>query len=404
MARHCSPSGRHVLETRRSPAHRRTAAETGTQRAVVGAAPARTVAGGALSLVGASAAGWVAATHLPTLLDTVLQAEAASARTVALVALGTPAVAEETPMARLAAVDPAAVAAVATRAGTARSAVASRPAASAPTAGPTPSAPGPTSAERGDSAEDDRSRDRADDRTDGGPGSRLSAAPASPPPSTGGRVADRLPSEIIDTGDWYLTLPTGREGRPDLVEGSALARYHSQFFQLNQARNGVVFTAGTDGATTSGSQYPRSELREMFGSEKASWDGRKGKHTMEIVQAITETPEEKPDVIAGQIHGTSDDLMQVHLSGQRLRVKYADRKKFVDLDPNYRLGTVFTVRIESSGGRVKVWYNGQQEADLPISSSTSYFKAGVYTNSNASKGDRSGTGQVVIRSLAIRHE
>ena len=199
-------------------------------------------------------------------------------------------------MARLAAVDPAAVAAVATRAGTARSAVASRPAASAPaasapTAGPTPSAPGPTSAERGDSAEDDRSRDRADDRTDGGPGSGLSAAPASPPPSTGGRVADRLPSEIIDTGDWYLTLPTGREGRPDLVEGSAFARYHSQFFQLNQAKNGVVFTAGTDGATTSGSQYPRSELREMFGSEKASWDGRKGRHTMEIVEAITETPE-----------------------------------------------------------------------------------------------------------------
>jgi hypothetical protein len=142
----------------------------------------------------------------------------------------------------------------------------------------------------------------------------------------------------------------------------------------------------------------------MVGSDKASWDGRKGKHTMEIVEAITETPKAKPDVIAGQIHGTTDDLMQIHLSGQNLRVKYADGQKFVDLDPNYKLGTMFNVKIESAGGRVKVWYNGQQKADLPISSATSYFKAGAYVNSNPSKGDKSGEGQVVIKSLAVRHE
>ena len=125
---------------------------------------------------------------------------------------------------------------------------------------------------------------------------------------------------------------------------------------------------------------------------------------MEIVEAITETPKEKPDVIAGQIHGTSDDLMQIHLSGNLLRVKYADGKKYVDLDPNYRLGTMFAVKIESAGGKVKVWYNGQLKADLAINSSTSYFKAGVYTNSNPSTGDKSGEGQVVIRSLDVRHE
>jgi Alginate lyase len=229
-------------------------------------------------------------------------------------------------------------------------------------------------------------------------------SPGLPNGSSNAGGASGSPSQVIDTKDWYLTLPTGKEGDPDIVEGSALARYHSNFFQLTPRKDGVVFTAGTGGATTSGSHYPRSELREMFGSEKASWDGRKGRHTMDIVQAITATPKEKPDVIAGQIHGTSDDLMQIHLSGNLLRVKYADGQKFVDLDPNYRLGTMFAVRIESAGGRVKVWYNGQQKADLPISSSTSYFKAGVYTNSNPSKGDKAGEGQVVIRSLAVRHD
>jgi hypothetical protein len=226
---------------------------------------------------------------------------------------------------------------------------------------------------------------------------------AAPLAGAGARVAQALPSELLDTKDWYLTLPTGKEGDPDLVEGSALAKYHSQYYQLNESKNAVVFTAGTGGATTSGSEYPRSELREMAGSEKASWDGRKGRHTMEMVEAITQTPDKKPDVIAGQIHGTSDDLMQIHLSGQNLRVKYDDGRKFVDLEPNYRLGTMFSVKIESAEGRVKVWYNGQQKADLPISSSTSYFKAGVYTNSNPSKGDKSGDGQVMIRSLSVRH-
>jgi hypothetical protein len=491
VARHSSPPRRHALETR-SPVHRRTAADNGGHRAADAALPRRrgtviTVAGGALSLAGASAAGWVATTQLPHLLDLVLQSEAApTARTVTLVGLGTPED-DEAPTEQLAAVDPASVVASATRAATS-----SKPAAApaAPrAAAPPPSTPAQSgadqnaddqdddadstkdtsqessdkdsskkdasdkdssdedssdkdSSERGgnadndggssssdsdskpstDSTDDDESAgatasDKSDQESGSGSGSGTSSSTSTSTGATGldsrispglptntGPVSGDLPSELIDTKDWYLTLPTGKQGSPDLVEGSALAKYHSEFFQLNPAKDGVVFTAGTNGVTTSGSHYPRSELREMVGSDKASWDGRKGKHTMEIVEAITETPKAKPDVIAGQIHGTTDDLMQIHLSGQNLRVKYADGQKFVDLDPNYKLGTMFNVKIESAGGRVKVWYNGQQKADLPISSATSYFKAGAYVNSNPSKGDKSGEGQVVIKSLAVRHE
>jgi hypothetical protein len=491
VARHSSPPRRHALETR-STGRGSTAADNGGHRAADAALPRRrgtviTVAGGALSLAGASAAGWVATTQLPHLLDLVLQSEAApTARTVTLVGLGTPED-DEAPTEQLAAVDPAAVVASATRAATP-----SKPAAApaAPqAAAPPPSTPAQSgadqnaddqdddadstkdtsqessdkdsskkdasdkdssdedssdkdSSERGgnadndggssssdsdskpstDSTDDDESAgatasDKSDQESGSGSGSGTSSSTSTSTGATGldsrispglptntGPVSGDLPSELIDTKDWYLTLPTGKQGSPDLVEGSALAKYHSEFFQLNPAKDGVVFTAGTNGVTTSGSHYPRSELREMVGSDKASWDGRKGKHTMEIVEAITETPKAKPDVIAGQIHGTTDDLMQIHLSGQNLRVKYADGQKFVDLDPNYKLGTMFNVKIESAGGRVKVWYNGQQKADLPISSATSYFKAGAYVNSNPSKGDKSGEGQVVIKSLAVRHE
>jgi hypothetical protein len=216
--------------------------------------------------------------------------------------------------------------------------------------------------------------------------------------------AVRFPAELIDASKWYLTLPTGSEGRPDTVDTKDLATYASKWFQLNNAKDGVVFTANTGGATTENSHYPRSELREMTGGENASWDGRSGTHTMELDQAITKTPSTKPDVIAGQIHGGDDDVMQIHLSGSTLTVKYADGKKDVVLDPSYKLGERFRVKIQSAKGQVKVWFNGALKADLPIYGAESYFKAGAYVNSNPEKGaNPSDVGQVVIYGLKISH-
>jgi hypothetical protein len=216
--------------------------------------------------------------------------------------------------------------------------------------------------------------------------------------------AVRFPAELIDASKWYLTLPTGSEGQPDTVETKDLSTYASKWFQLNDSKDGVVFTANAGGATTVNSHYPRSELREMINGEKASWDGSSGTHTMELDQAITKTPTTKPDVIAGQIHGGDDDVMQIHLSGSKLTVKYADGDKDVVLDPAYKLGERFRVKIQSADGQVKVWFNGEMKATLPISGTGNYFKAGAYVNSNPEKGaDPDDVGQVVIYDLKISH-
>jgi hypothetical protein len=216
--------------------------------------------------------------------------------------------------------------------------------------------------------------------------------------------AAKFPAEIINPSQWYLTLPSGAENHPDTVETKDLATYASKWFQLNDSKDGVVFTANAGGATTVNSHYPRSELREMSGGEKASWDGRSGTHTMDLDEAITKTPSTKPDVISAQIHGGDDDIMQIHLSGTRLTVKYADGDKDVVLDPDYKLGQRFRVRIQSAEGHVKVWFNGDLKADLPIFGAQSYFKAGAYVNSNPSKGaDPNDVGQVVIYGVKITH-
>jgi Alginate lyase len=219
----------------------------------------------------------------------------------------------------------------------------------------------------------------------------------------GGRTAS-MPGDLIDTHDWYLTLPTGKKGSPDTIDGSKLATYHSSFFQLNPQRNGIVFSANADGVTTKNSHYPRSELREMNGSEKASWSNTSGTHVFDVREAFTKLPEAKPEVVGVQIHDAEDDVMQIRLEGTKLMVQYHDGKSETVLDPNLQLGTPFTTRIVAANGKVDVLYNGQTKAELPLSGSGWYWKVGAYVQSNGSKGDGAGSqGEVVVYKADVTH-
>ena len=109
-------------------------------------------------------------------------------------------------------------------------------------------------------------------------------------------------------------------------------------------------------------------------------------------------------MVAGQIHATSDDLMQIRLEGRRLVVKYADGKEEQLLDPDYKMGTPFDVDITAANGTVQVAYNGEQKPALKIAGIGFYFKAGAYTQSNPEKGDRpDSAGRVVIYRLDVQH-
>jgi hypothetical protein len=213
-----------------------------------------------------------------------------------------------------------------------------------------------------------------------------------------------LPADVIDLSYWYLTLPTGQEGSPDTIENPNLTKFTNEFFKLNQGRDGVVFSARADGVTTENSSYPRSELREMNGSEKASWSNTSGSHTLDVCEAITKTPSAKPEVVAAQIHDGSDDVMQIRLEGKTLMVQYNDGKSEIVIDPNYALGTPYNVRIVAEGGKVDVLYNGQKKAELPLSGSGWYWKVGAYVQSSTDKGESpDATGEVTVYSLKCVH-
>ena len=223
--------------------------------------------------------------------------------------------------------------------------------------------------------------------------------------STSRSTKAALPSDVLDLADWYLTLPTGKQGNPDTVEQPDLGKLANEFFKVNDTGDGVVFSAPRDGVTTKNSHFPRSELREMNGTEKAAWSNTSGTHTLDVCEAITQVPSAKPEVVGAQIHDDKDDVLQIRLEGQKLTVQYDDGKSEQVLDPNYTLGTPYNVQIVAADSKVDVLYNGQKKAELPLKGSGWYFKAGAYVQSNTSKGDGANSGgAVTLYALKVSHQ
>ena len=221
--------------------------------------------------------------------------------------------------------------------------------------------------------------------------------------------APRWPADLLPLANWKLTLPvdTKHQGEPDEITQPDLATFSiAPYFQLNSAADGVDFRAPCGGVPTSGSSYPRSELREMTneGADTASWSTTSGKHTMVLRQAILHTPLAKPDVTVAQIHDTSDHPFAVVLQGKKLTV-VANGSTVGVIDPNYELGTTYSLSFIASAGRVVVLYNDKQVLDQSFASTGCYFKAGCYTLSNPSQGDATSSyGETTIFDLKVEHQ
>jgi poly(beta-D-mannuronate) lyase len=199
-----------------------------------------------------------------------------------------------------------------------------------------------------------------------------------------------LPGSIIDLKNWYVTLPIGPAEHPTCVEPPLICKFcDPSFFFVNDTKDAVVFRAPCGGVTTKGSGYPRSELREMVGGKLASWDCSKGTHTMTVTEAVHFLPVVKPHTVVAQIHDAKDDVIEVRLTEKVLEVIH-NTKHYVVLDPAYVLGKVFTIRIVAGGGNILVYYNDLQtpKVKIPAKNKGCYFKAGAYTQSNPSKGDK----------------
>lgn len=223
-------------------------------------------------------------------------------------------------------------------------------------------------------------------------------------------AACSYPAQVLNLADWKQTLPTGSSKSPTEIKQALLGTFSvDPYFRTSSSCDSVIFRAPVNGVTTSGSGYPRSELREMKngGKDLASWSTTSGTHTMIIDEAITAVPKVKKHVVAGQIHDADDDVIVIRLEYPKLFIDI-NGKAGPTLDANYVLGKRFVVKFVASGGKINVYYNdGNKPAyTLDKKSSGNYFKAGAYTQSNCSKEkscESSNYGEVAIYNLLVQH-
>ncbi|WP_051362235.1 polysaccharide lyase family 7 protein [Solimonas soli] len=234
--------------------------------------------------------------------------------------------------------------------------------------------------------------------------------------------AEAAPSANFALGHWKLTLPVdgmgGKHGVAAEIPPSMLAAgYRSTWFHT-ALDGGLEFRAPVDGATTAGSDYPRSELREMLNpdDDNQNWSAA-GKAELAANCAILRVPSSTGKLVIGQIHAFDGPPLL------KLRYQYQGAGKGGRLDAlvnthptdagstayalaeGIALREAFDYRIAVEGGVMTLQAAGGETVRLPIAGDWSayrfYFKAGVYVQAS---GNSSLDGAVArFYRLAVAH-
>jgi hypothetical protein len=213
----------------------------------------------------------------------------------------------------------------------------------------------------------------------------------------------------VDLSEWKLTLPVGSTGKPTEVNHPRADAPADPHWFGQTADHAVAFRAPVNGVTTSGSHYPRSELREMSddGSTAAGWSSTSGVHTMRVVEAFTHLPSGKSELVGAQIHDASHDITVFRLEGTNLYITDDQNPHYKLVASGYQLGTPFEAKYVVSGGQVHAFYNGTEQATIAAPSLTgAYFKAGAYTQANCTNSSPCSDdnyGETLIYQLQVTH-
>jgi Ca2+-binding RTX toxin-like protein len=235
--------------------------------------------------------------------------------------------------------------------------------------------------------------------------------------------AQVAPSGNFDLSNWKITLPVDSSGKTSgtAVEVKDLNGYQNSKYFYTAADGAMTFYAPVDGATTSGSSYARSELREMNGTSKAAWKLSTGgfmSATLEVDAAPMRDGQGKK-IVVGQIHGEDDELVRLYWNDNKLYfandLSGSDNKEHTfnfkaddGSAPDVSLNEKFSYTINAKGNVLDVdiyadgkVYHSHTTINSVWQSDSFYFKAGAYLGANETNG--SGYGQTSFYALSFNH-
>lgn len=207
----------------------------------------------------------------------------------------------------------------------------------------------------------------------------LVLGPVGPPATAAG-----TPGQNFDLRAFKLQLPISSGSGVVEIRQPQLATYSSAYF-FTRADGAMTFWCPVTGGTTSGSSYPRSELRD-----NREWS-LGGTHRQSGSLKVLQQPS-TGRLIFAQVKGRAS-------GSEMLKLRWADGSVLVGtkasvgatevkrtLLTGLPLGTTITYVIEIVGFRAQVSVNGKvlvHNLDSTWAPDTYYFKAGAYTEDYA---------------------
>jgi len=206
-------------------------------------------------------------------------------------------------------------------------------------------------------------------------------------------LAYTAPGTKFDLSKWHLQLPVNGVQTVSSSTNPPLSSYSSKWFYLD-ADGKMTFTTITSGDHTSGSQYARSELREVYSSSDDNWSlsANNGLHVLEATLEVTSCPTSNKVTTIGQIHTYNADIpviVEMQWTDGKVRAMYSEKDSSVHKYQYFTFADtvgngLFSYKVLLDNGKLTLQVNGKgTTADVSGWSPTQqYFKAGDYVQSN----------------------
>lgn len=217
-------------------------------------------------------------------------------------------------------------------------------------------------------------------------------------------------SDILNLRRWKLTLPIDSSGGDssdrdgysdrnnnahevvDLVDYDMLEEFATDEY-FKPSGDHVQFHAHCAGATTNGSGYPRSELRQRVGDGDNYWSVDDYQF-LRVIGHVSAMPDIKPEVHLAQIHGGENEPLKIKYvhAERKLFIIYnedddGERTAEITYDYDYTDGAEYDITIIVDDGYCDVYFDRDQSSEKHFGfvieyDDSGYFKAGVYTQSS----------------------
>ncbi len=199
----------------------------------------------------------------------------------------------------------------------------------------------------------------------------------------------RKPGQNFNLSKFKLQLPVAHGSGVVEIPSAQLTTYTSEYFYTDKTTGTMVFWVPTDGAHTSGSKFPRTELRQ-----NTDFNISTGSTSLTVTMAVLQTPK-RNNIVVGQLKGENEQPIELRwMDGDIVASVKASFKQTkpenITILTGLKEGKKFTYTMSLQRGVVTLIANGVQKRvtfDKDWDADKVYWKFGNYCQDNAKTAD-----------------